>query len=250
MAHHTLLATAALSLGLTAVSAFASSISIDAQGGPVVLQSGDMPGLFDGPINNDFAQSDVDGLLSSISAGGIATDGLVTFILLDTGDGITFLGLVDSNLADRGDDGSLNSLGMSTTAPGTANHWVNDLGKDITGFSNPFGTTVTAFGDFNSPDGDTGDGFAWSNLQLGDSGTFNFTSIGNGAAAARGADGGIGGFQFLTMTPDGWRVVDTGQFTKDGQFAFSFTIIPLPAAFLLGVTGLLGTAVLRRRVLR
>ena len=102
---------------------------------------------------------------------------------------------------------------------------------------------LTASGEFSWND-NRGDGFAWTRLADGDGVTFNFSQI-QGA----GLETGDFSFQFVSFNGDSWNVIDMGEWTDDGQFAFSFmvTMIPLPTPVLMGIAGLAGVALLRRR---
>ena len=231
----TILATfAGLSL---AGAAQAGSVVIDAVGGPIMLKSGDLPGLFTDGALHDFTSVENKALCDSLRADGVTTDGLITFLLADTSDGLSFITLVDdANVG--GDQGNPNLVGMSSTEYG-----INDLGYDILDISDPFNITTTASGTFDWFD-NRGDGFAWSNLQDGDGVTFSFERMAGEALVAEDT------FQFVNWNGDAWQVVDTANWTENGQFAFSFvTIVPLPAPLLLGLAGLAGVAVYRRRKL-
>jgi hypothetical protein len=229
--------------GLTLTGAAqAGSVVIDAVGGPIMIKSGDLPSLFTDGGLHDFTSVENKALCDTLRADGVTTDGLVTFLLADTSDGLSFITLVDdANVG--GDQGNPNLIGMSTTAPSSTEYWINDLGYDILDISDPFNITTTASGTFDWFD-NRGDGFAWSNLQDGDGVTFSFERMEGEALVAEDT------FQFVTWDGDAWQVVDTANWTEDGQFAFSFvTIVPLPAPLLLGLAGLAGVAAYRRRKL-
>jgi hypothetical protein len=228
-------------LGLTGA-AQAGSVVIDAVGGPIMLKSGDLSGLFAGADPHDFTPTENRDVLHALQADGISTNGMITFLLADTSDGLGFITLVDDDTVG-GDPGPANLLGMSSTAPSSTEYWINDYGYDILTIDDPFGITTTASGTFEWFD-NRGDAFAWTNLQDGDGVTFSFEEM-EGSAL-------VGGdvFQFVTWDGDAWQVVETADWTEDGQFAFSFvTIVPLPAPLLLGMAGLAGVACYRRRKL-
>ena len=55
-------------------------------------------------------------------------------------------------------------------------------------------------------------------------------------------------FQFVSWNGEDWEVVATGEFSRRDQFAFSFTVIPLPAPVALGLAGLAIVGIARRRM--
>jgi hypothetical protein len=221
----------------------AGSVIIDAVGGPIMLKSGDLSTLLSAGGLNDFTTPENKAVCAALSADGVVTNGMITFLLADTADGLSFITLVDDATVE-GESGDLNLLGMSSTAPSSTEYWINDLGYDILDIDDPFGITTTASGTFEWGD-NRGDAFAWSNLQDGDGVTFNFEKM-EGQALVEDEP-----FQFVTWNGDAWQVVETAgwsNITAIGQFAFSFvTIVPLPAPVLLGLAGLAGVAVYRRR---
>jgi hypothetical protein len=208
-----------------------------------MLKSGDLNDLFSAGELNDFTTLENKAVCDALKTDGVTTDGMVTFLLADTADGLSFITLVD-DATMGGDSGELNLLGMSSTAPSSTEYWINDLGFDIMDIDDPFGINTTASGTFEWGD-NRGDAFAWSNLQDGDGVTFNFEEI-EGGALVEGEP-----FQFVTWNGDAWQVVETAGWSNMaavGQFAFSFvTIVPLPAPVLLGLAGLAGVAAYRRR---
>jgi hypothetical protein len=221
----------------------AGSVVIDAVGGPIILRSGDLADLLSAGALNDFTTPENKAVCDVLRADGVATDGMITFLLADTSDGLSFITLVDDAAAE-GESGELNTLGMSSTAPSSTEYWINDLGYDILDIDDPYGINTTASGMFEWGD-NRGDAFAWSNLQDGDGVTFNFEEM-EGQALVDDEP-----FQFVTWNGDAWQVIETAGWSDIaaiGQFAFSFvTIVPLPAPLLLGLAGLTGVAVYRRR---
>ena len=189
--------------------AHAGSIIVDALGGPVTLRSGDLSGLFASAAPHYWGGSELQSVHQSLQADGITTNGFVTFLLADTADGLGFLTLVDDNTVP-GSAGAYSNLGMSTTGPSSANYFINDA-------------------------------FAWTGLAEGDGFTFNFTEMTGDALAS------VDTFQFVTWNGQAWEVVSTAEFNPEGQFAFSFTVVPLPAPVLMGLAGLAGVIAFRRR---
>lgn len=222
-----------------ASAAQAGTISIDALGGPVVMHSGDLSGLFAGAPAHDFTNADVTSVHQALHADGVSTDGMVTFLLADTSDGLSFVTLMD-DITQTGSGSDRTYLSMSTTAADSTDYFINDLASDVVTVDEFAGTT-TVSGTFEWLDARGGDGFAWTSLQAGDAATFNFSEI-EGA----GLDGAEV-FQFVTWNGDAWEVVAMADFTGEGQFSFTFTVVPLPAPVLLGLAGLAGVAIMRRR---
>ena len=219
--------------------AHAGSIIVDALGGPVTLRSGDLSGLFASAAPHYWGGSELQSVHQSLHADGVTTDGFVTFMLADTADGLGFLTLVDDNTVP-GSAGAYSNLGMSTTGPSSANYFINDLTTENMTVSDPFGVNTTVFGDFEW-NNDGGDAFAWTGLAEGDGFTFNFTEMTGDALAS------VDTFQFVTWNGQAWEVVSTAEFNPEGQFAFSFTVVPLPAPVLMGLAGLAGVIAFRRR---
>ena len=226
---------------VVAGSALAGSIQVDLQGGALMMQSGSLSDLFTDTSTNRFRGAALESVHNSLQADGVTTDGMVTFVLADTGNGLSFMALMDDETVGGGAPGET-MIGMSTTAPSTTNYFINDP-NDPVSINDPFGINTTAAGEFGWND-NRGDGFAWTQLSDGDGVTFNFTDL-----AGTGLGVGDFAFQFVTFNGESWEVVEMGNWTDDGQFAFSFmvTMIPLPTPVLMGVAGLAGVALLRRR---
>lgn len=233
-------ALAALCSFAAAGAAQANTIYIDGLGGEVALSAGNLTNVL-GSGAPAFTTLQLAAVHASIQSSGVNTDGVVTFLLAYTGSGLTFMTLVDDQNAQTEGPVTMSHLGMTSTAPATAQHWINDYPNDIQTLINPFGITQTAAGQFNWNGEHAGDGFAWSNLEEGDGLTFNFSDMG-GSALNNGS-----AFQFLTWTGNQWQIVSTGSFSETGQFAFSAVVVPLPAPVLMGIAGLAGVAVLSRR---
>ena len=219
--------------------AHATSVTIDALGGPLTLQSGNLSGLFQGADPHKFSAGDLHDVHDALQADGITTNGFVTFLLADTYEGLSFLSLIDDNNV-AGSAGVESMLGMSTTGPSTANYFINDIATENMTINDPFGINTTVIGDF-SWDNNGGDAFAWTGLGEGDAFTFNFTEMAGDALA------GVDTFQFVTWNGQAWEVVDAANFNGEGQFAFTFTVVPLPAPVLMGLVGLAGVIAVRRR---
>ena len=225
-------------LGLAAT-AHAESVLIDVQGGPITLHSGNLTSIFASSSAHDFTSSDLSDVHSALQADGVNTDGLVTFLLADTADGLGFFALMD-DFNQGGGACTYSSIGFSSTGPLSADYWINSLANDDINVST-FGPTITAGGTFQWDD-NRGDAFAWTELQGGDGVTFNFSELEGEALLAQEA------FQFVTWNGDAWEVINVAGWSQEGQFAFSFiTLVPLPAPLMLGLAGLAGVAIIRRR---
>jgi hypothetical protein len=236
----------AAGLAVLAAPALAGSIVLDMQGGAVEIQSGPMLGLFDGVAPHTYTNPQLIATHEALHADGISTENVVTFVLADTADGLGFLVLMDDKTAD-GDNPENTYLGMSTSAPSSTDYYVNDMNTphdDDVNVSDPFGVTTTVNATFGWMTGQGGDAFAWTNLQEGDASTFNFSQIDDNRSLA-----GATSFQFVTFTGNGWEVIETANWTDDNQFAFSFVVgvVPLPAPVFLGLAGLAGVIIARRR---
>ncbi len=242
MKKQTLLAAAGIAIAGMAASAQAGKVVVDGIGGAVTMESATIPGVFDAssPV---FTNSALSAIHNDLKGKGITTDGVVTFILMDTTDGLTFAALVDDVTQPGGFNGFTASLGMSTTAPITGVDFINDANGDITQQLNPGNGTITSAGLFDWDADHLGDAFAWANLDAGDFVSFNFTEQDDTSAGLASTDT----FQFVSWNGAEWEVVANGDFTNDGQFAFSFTVLPVPAAALMGVAGLAGVVIRRRR---
>lgn len=110
---------------------------LDPIGGDVVINSAPVAGVFESgsPTLTDL---DLLRLHQSVNAslGSNATDGFVTFLLVDTNDGLAFVSLVDEftgapsmNMDGRGAPSA--SLELNTDGPNSATPYINDEGFDI-----------------------------------------------------------------------------------------------------------------------
>ena len=226
-----------------AAAANANNIIVDGLGGPAVMQSKDMGAtVFGGSSAPNFTQAALQSIHDDINGDGISTDGLITFVLLDVdtdgdsiADSLAFITLIDDENGGAGADDS--TIGMISSANAQNVEWINDSGENIV--VGDSGQLSSAIGTFEWNSNGEGDGFAWADLDGGDFVTFNFDRTANGDE--------IESFQFLTWGGASWNVLAEREWTAQDQFAFSFTVIPLPAAAWLGLAGLGGAAIARRR---
>jgi hypothetical protein len=245
---------AALTAGVagTAV-ALPSTIQVGVGGGDLGLRAYDFSAsVFGGAPQGEFTGTALASIHSVLNAGGITTANWITVVaaFVDT-DGVagadetSLIWLIDDQLVGQG-------MAMPTThvsfqsginkSSGAA-AWINDIGDAITVDNNAPGFDKQAFGTFewDNDNGSFGDAFAWSNLATNDTGNFRFQAISNWT--------GFEGVQFVSYdaTSGNWGVLE--QITGTGAFqTFSFTVIPFPPAALIGLAGLAGVGVIRRRI--
>jgi len=217
-------------------STLADSVIINGLGGPVTMNSFSMDILENAP--SVFSDADMDSVHDSLHASGIVTDKRVTFVLLNTAAGLTFATLVDDPNAS-GSSSYQSTLNMSTTAPSSTDWYVNES-QDVDQVLDPYNITTTIEASFRWAHRTDADGFAWANLDAGDSSAFEFE---------RGSGSGLinAPFQFASWNGSSWELVACPGWDQCGQFAFCFTVVPLPAALALGAAGLGGVIALRRR---
>jgi len=234
---------------LVAGSAHAGSIVLDGLGGPVVVTSKDLSSnVFDAGSPN-FTNEALEFVTNDIKADGIKVDRVITFALVDTDHGLAFLTIVD-DITQPGTGNRLDSqVGMSTTGPDSLRGWINDANEDIDQFFDPPNDTQTYAGFFTWNADRQADAFAWSDLAKGDFVSFNFTRNGPDFGTHPGLRQNDT-FQFVSWNGEEWEVVASSQFSNRDQFAFSFTVIPLPAPLVLGLVGLTVAGIARRRMMK
>jgi hypothetical protein len=226
-------------------------------GGPTALVEGDVTGalevgsfnlLFDGVEDHYISGDQLREIHDALAEDGIETAGCITSVLVDFGEGLSVLTLLDGFLGDT--DGR-SRMRVNSTAPAHAGYRINDLVDDVMvdpgglfpeeleGNEGEYGDQ-TLSGTFRWIEG-RGDAFSWSNLQVGDTITYDFRPI----------DGLIGEaeapFKFVTYVDGAWtEVASAGVVSDDDHLRYSITIIPTPGVLaLLGIAGLVGTS--RRR---
>jgi len=235
-----------LGSGACAALAHAGSVVIDGLGGPLVMGSKDFSGEVFGAGSPNFTDDAMRAVTQDLKSDGINVDRCVTFLLADTDDGLAWLTIVD-DITQQGTGERLDAqMGMSTTGPDSANGYINDVNEDIDQFFDPNNGTQTYAGFFTWNADRQADGFAWGNLQKGDFVSFNFTRDGPDFGSHPGLKR-KGTFQFVSWNGAEWEVLAMRAFSQRDDFAFSFTVIPLPAPALLGVVGLTALGVIRRR---
>lgn len=233
--------------GLTSV-AGAGTIRVSDIGGGINLNSGPLsPGVF-GNDQTNWTDASLIAANNALSASGIATNGKVTFFAGDTTHGLALLALVDQTVAQRGGI-ELGHLAMTTSAHGDNLAYINALdGAVVVGPNNP--VSRTAQGTFVWNFHGAGNGFAWANLEEGNTMTYRFNKIPEQTLGLMEPST----FQFATWNGNGWGVVpvSTSQltFTSSGDWGFSSFVvstIPLPGGAAMAGASLVGLAMLRRR---
>lgn len=183
------------------------------------------------------------------AANGIETDGKVTFIAGNvtgtTGPELAFFTLIDREF---GSFSALDSsLGFeSRVSSEDAMDWRNETGDAVSVGADPDdgnGFEQRAAGAFAWDKDGKGDAFAWSGLEAGDSGDVTLSESGDDQLTGR-----LTEYQVLTWTGQAWEVAASGSF-GDG-FNVQFAVVPLPLAAWIGIAGLAGAGVARRRIAR
>jgi hypothetical protein len=223
----------------------AGTVVIDALGGPVQMHSTTVNNVF-GSASPVLTNSALTSIHDSLNADGVGTAGKVTFVLLDTDAGLSFVTLVDNNPNGEGSGTADSSLSMTSTANTLNQEFINDQGSDITTLVDPGFGLQTAAGEFNWDSDIEGDGFAWANLAVGDTATFNFDKLFGDLPTSPGLSDSDT-FQFVSFNGESWEIVSVGNWTDNNQFAFSYTVVPLPAALGVGLAGLAMVTLRRKR---
>ena len=224
-------------------SANAGSLTIDGlTGSPFSLESRTMAKLVStGGLITD---SKLAKLHAKLNDDGIKTNGKVTFLVTQSNlGGLSLLTLIDKQKVNPSGAPSTSSLFIETSATGDVGMIQGsdaDLGSPVIQ-----GSTTGVDGSFQWNSNGTGDAFAWSELTHGDGGSFQFNANLDDPSTFPGLKE-LKTFQFVTWSAGAWQVMKVGTFS-DGVFSFSFAVAPLPPAALLGVIGLAGVIVTRRR---
>ena len=181
-------------------------------------------GLFNASSPN-FSTADVAQAHSILNNWGITTDGKITIFPVNTSQGLSFVTLVDEELGG-GDTGTDASLGITSTASSALGMLINDAGQDTWQLIQPPFGSQTLGATFVWGSAGSGDGFAWTDLSLGDAVSYSFIDLdGDGGAIDAEA------FQFVGWEDsDGWGIVSTNGFKVDGTSVFTGMVIPAPPA--------------------
>jgi len=227
-------------IALTSVVSLTSAdyVTINSVDGTYDLNAGNLNGLL-GNSDNQFALNDQQILAATLNNDGIETIGKLSFILASTDAGLSFMGLFDG-VTDIDPTGSISDqfLGVSAlTSIDTTWYATGDEGSEYAWYD--MGNNSQLVNALLGWDhGQTSAGFAWGDVSVAQSGTFNMYA----AELTEFANNSI---QFITYQDDQWAVAGTGDLSVLGQYAFSYQFIPAPGAIaLLAIAGLAGA---RRR---
>ncbi len=219
--------------------AFAGIIHVSPIGGGLDLTSGNMPAPAFGP-GPGWTHASMAALSSAFNASGIATDGKVTFAALDSDHGLAMVALIDGDTGVVGDTAS--QLHLDGVSDGTSLAFTSDPSLFITP---PSTTTRIAMGDLVWNSNGSGAGFGWAALHDGSAMTWRFQKSGPFGLTEPGT------FQFVTWNGQGWSLIPLtsaqSSFSVSGEFAFSANVSLVPAPGVLGLAGLSGLALARRR---
>lgn len=239
---------AAAILGCTSA-AVAGKIHVTADGLDFHMKAGDLPGLFSNAGGHDFTGPELRDVHQSLNNAGISTDGMVTFVLANTNAGLTMFALVDSNMPN-GPKNANAMLGINTTTQGADGYVNNDNNfMDNGGTFADDGSSQTLAGEFFwHPDGGA-TGMAWTAMNGGDTGSFDFTAF-MGEDGMPSTFAGLNEsdtFQFVSWTGTTWNSKRLAEFDGSGSFSVAFAVVPVPPALALGLAGIGIVAVTRRR---
>ncbi len=211
---------------LCAVPASASVIQISNANGSFELQSHSLS-ILNG-ASPYLSTADLATAHSMLNSWGIATDGKITILPVNTGEGFSFLTLVDEE-SGSGDTGANAMLGITSTASASLGMFINDAADDAWQLIQPPFGSQTLGATFAWGSVGSGDGFAWTDMALGDAVSYAFNDLdGDGGAIDAEA------FQFVGWDDaDGWGIVSTNGFKTDGSSVFTGVVIPAPPAAIM-----------------
>jgi hypothetical protein len=214
----------------------AGVITVAPIGGSITLNSGPVGGFGAGPA---FAPGSLAAFNAQLNADGIVTDGRVTIAAVDSDSGLGLIALVD----------------QSTNTPGGPNSAALHLESfgnvaSISLASDPFvvipsGSSKLAFGDFAWDNAVSGEAFAWSGLNPGNTMTWRFQQNGPLGLSEPAT------FQFVNWNGADWELISVpsnlASFSSSGEYGLSANVlVPSPAGMaILALGGLL--AARRRR---
>jgi hypothetical protein len=218
--------------------ALAGIIHVSPIGGGVDLTSGNMPAPAFG-AGPGWSHASMTALNAAINASGVATDGKVTFAALDSDHGLAMVALIDGDTGVVGD--TVSQLHMDGVSDGTS----LSFSSDALFITPPSTTTRLATGDFVWNSNGSGAGFGWAALHEGSTMTWRFQKSGPFGLSDPST------FQYVTWNGQGWSLIplDPSQasFSVSGEFAFSANVTLVPAPGVIGLAGLAGLGLVRRR---
>jgi hypothetical protein len=229
--------------------ALPSTVQIGVGGGDLGLRAFDFSStVFGNSAPGQFTTAALGTIHATLNGAGITTANWITVVagFVDTNhdqvaDETALFWLIDDQVTfgPSGPDATIDfQSGINKTSGSAA--WINDVGDNITVDDSAPGFDKIAYGDFAWDNDGFADGFAWSGLATNDTGNFRFLNP-NWT--------GFQGIQFVSYdaTSNSWSVLE--QITGSGALQqFSFTVISLPPAALMGLAGIAGLGVLRRRM--
>lgn len=225
------------------VGAMASSVSAEAVRitGPSIsieLDGGAMSGVLGGGLEL-FTAADLEFMQNELQADGIDTQGYVSVFLAETANGLSVVSLFDGN-GTGSPLGNDSAIGFSSSSSIDADyHWNTDAGGSMNWWDLGDQTQLVD-GTFEWESGITSAGFAWSNLDVGMSGTATYIDLGLDQLMPQGM------FQFLRWGGTQWEVQHTADFEDaSDMLTLAFKVIPSPGA--LGILALAGLGARRRR---
>ncbi len=241
-----------ISLALaSAVTACANAGSVLIQaGGALTLNAGDLSASVFGGSDSAWTAESLASAHSTLRRSGVQTDGKVTIAAANTSQGLSLLVLVDEALSSPLSGAMYGNLGMFSSASGSGLSHISDASKGakIQSVTNgTFAADVTYKWNSNG----AGEGFAWTNLGVGDAFSFRFVSSNLNLGLDQAST-----FQFVSWNGASWELVRSAQNSFDGRQQFGFSaeviqtvVVPTPSAVALafGPLLLLGSA-RRRRV--
>jgi hypothetical protein len=221
---------------LLSTQALAESVVINSDAGEIVLNSGSSS-IFSDEVNpHFFTANDLLNTHTSLNSSGINTSGTVTIVLAETLNGLSMIALVDDETGAGLLPSPDSALHMHTSAPqGTQFFSGSDPNAILVHDSRESLAEALYLWDSET----TGQGFSWSGLSNGDSGSFTFTAFDERDLET------LDTIQFVSWAGGGWQLIQSSNF-GEGSFNFSYGVVPLPAAFPIGLAGLGGVILWRR----
>ena len=214
-------------------------------GDDLELQSAAFDELFDncgGCAPGDFSDVDLTMIHDSILTSGVDTNAVITVVPVDTSEGLALMLLVDQPNGS-GPVGQ-SSVSLTTTAPGSASFFINDVTSDLPGYFQSATGNQTVFGDLIWNADGSADAFAWANLNAGDLMTMLLTANGDTPSTFPGLNP-TDNIQFLSWSGSSWAVEDAAEFNTGGTYAFTALVLPAPGV--LAMLTLAGATTRRRR---
>ena len=223
--------------GLLSQSAMAAQVLMEGPGIALELHSGIMAGTLDDGIQT-FSSDDLSFMQEQLAEDGIDTAGHISILLAETGNGFAFINLFDGSATPLARGTNDSTLGFNSFIGGNAeHHWNTDAGGSMSWFD--FGLTQMVDGTFEWQTGVTSEGFAWSNLEEGETGTVSFVDLGLDKLIPDMM------LQYITFNGVSWEVAAYDDFDADAtQYNVSFYVTGVPGPAGIAVLAL---AAMRRR---